>query len=70
MLSIYVSFIFKYILSSILVSNNCHMHACDCSLDKQLYTFTITLISVTKNTIDNKYLVQVLLVNCEKISKV
>ena len=46
------------------------MHACDHSLDKQIYTFTITLISVTKNTIDNKYLVQVLLVNCEKISKV
>ena len=37
-------------------------------LDKHI-PFTTTLIPVTQSTIDNKYLVQVLLVNCENSSK-
>ena len=38
-------------------------------LDKQIYTFYYNTHTVTQSTIDNKYLVQVLLVNCENSSK-
>ena len=44
------------------------MPVCDLVLDKHM-PFTITLIPVTQSTIDNKYLVQVLLVNCENFSE-
>ena len=45
------------------------MHACDHSLDKQLYTFYYNTHSChLKNTID-VYLVLVLWVNCENFSE-